>query len=408
MNRAFRKRPPFPFTNRARPDDLPCAPCITQRGTHPTYFAELRTFPGPHAIGVTGDNSFETLYGREWAVLFCDDDTFHTLQWTGADDEPPAGIESRGWNVIPDPLLTLPPLTAGVERSITAAFDQNARLIVAYEKAGVIDVTRWDPLVGEYRQNVSFAGRDPQLLIDAALADPRAYPNESDDNWSAREAFNAGVPVLFEWLPDNSWRETAIPVSDVLLFYLSTDRERVMARVQREIYGIPRLIHDFGEPVTLDHAVALAGRYQLLVSDAAGSRLPEALISDPYLGDFIINPRPADRLTPSVTAGEGEHAQRGIAHPHTHNLNLAPLPGVSTLAARIRESDQTEAPLIVTITPGASSARSNTLTRAETEAVAMTATPGTSTNRFTTLPHAGNDERISVTFAPGTSTSRAA
>ena len=299
------------------------------------YFAELRTFPGPQAIGAIGDNSFDALYGREWAVLFCDDDTFHTLQWTGVGDAPPEGLTSGGWHVIPDPLLTLPPLTAGVERSISAAFDQNARLIVAYEKNGVVEVTRWEPSEGVYKQNVSFAGRDPQLLIDAALADPRGYPTIPDDGWSVREAFDAGVRVWFEWLPDGVYRTTAIPDSDVLLFYLSLDRTVLHARVQREIYAIERTIYDFGEPVTLDHAVALSGRYQLLVSDAVGVRLPEALVSDPYLGDLIINPRHADPLT-GVVAPEGMRAETWLVNFYpTDDLSGDVLPEMVTVSAGV-------------------------------------------------------------------------
>ena len=299
--RAFRKRPPFPIPSPSRPGDLPCVPCITQRGTHPTHFAELRMFVGPQEIATTGDNSFETLFGRVWAILFCDDSTWHTLQWVGADDlDPATGITSRGWRELTDPLLTLPALTAGVQERWSAAFDQNARLIVAYENAGVIEVTRWDSGVGAYVQNVTFAGCDPQLLIDAALTDPRFYPNLEDDGWSVREAFDAGVTVWFEWLPDGVYRTTAIPDSDVLLFYLSADRERVMARVQRETYSIEREIHDFGYAVVLDHALALGGRYQLLVSNSAGAKLPQTLISDPYLGDFIINPEHADEMLAGV------------------------------------------------------------------------------------------------------------
>ena len=265
------------------------------------YFAELRTFPGPQEIAVTGDNSFETLLGREWAILFCDDGTWHTLQWADDDDlDPGEGITSRGWRSLTDPLLSLPPLTAGAERRWTAAFDQNARLIVAYERAGTIEVTRWDSPLGAYRQNVSFAGHDPHVLNDMAVTDPRGYPNLDDDGWSVREAYDAGIPVLFEWLPDLTYRRSALADSDVLLFYLSADRTTVLCRVQRETYGTARVIHDFGTPVVLDHALALPGRYQLLVSNAVGVRLPQMLVSDPYLGDFLINPRPVEVLSINV------------------------------------------------------------------------------------------------------------
>lgn len=259
-------------------------------------------FPGPQELGVTGDNTYDTLFGRAWAFLKCDDDNWFLLQWVGADDLLVEGLDSPGWKTVDEPLLALPGLVCGVQRRFSAAFDQSARLIVAYEEAGSVKVTRWDSGAGEYVQNVDFAGRDPCLLMDATLVDPRGYPSLADDGWSVRESFFAGVPVLFEWLPEPAWRETAIPDSDVLVFYLSADRERVLVRVQREVYSVERVIHDFGEAVVLDQAVALAGRYQLLVSDQVGVRLPEALISDAYLGDFLINPRVADGLAAAVAS----------------------------------------------------------------------------------------------------------
>ena len=408
QNVSRRPRERFNFPADSWVESLPCVPCITQRGSHPTYFAELRMFVGPQEIAVTGDNSFETLFGRVWAILFCDDDTWHTLQWVGTDDlDPATGITSRGWRELADPLLSLPPLTAGVQQRWSAAFDQNARLIVAYETNGTIDVTRWDATLGAYLQNVTFAGRDPQLLIDAALTDPRAYPNAADDGWSAREAFEAGIPVLFEWLPDGSWRETAIPVSDVLMFYLSVDRTRVMARVQRELYSVEHELHDFGEPIVLDHAVALLGRYELLISTSAGAKRSLMLVSDPYLGGFIISPRPVESVMVSVEAGVAEHGRRMFAGAPVHALGVTPAPGVSDSRERIVPAPAFEAPISVLASPGVSRTVSNTLTRTQEEGIMITVAPGTNASRFTTLPHAARTEAASVSVGPGVSASRA-
>ena len=286
-------------------------PCITQRGTHPTYFPEFHMFLGPQALGDTGDGGFAALFGRMWAFLHCDDDRWFLLQWVGSDHLIAEGLLSPGWKVIEEPLLDLPGLACGTQQRFTAAFDQNARLIVAYEDNERVFVTRWDDTTGDYLQNVDFAGVDPALLVDAAVTDSRGYPTLDDDDWSVREAFDAGVRVWFEWLPEPAFRTTAIPDSDVLLFYLSADRERVMCRVQREVYGTERLLHDFGQPVILDQAVALLGRYELLVSNQAGVRLPQVLISDPYLGDFIINPE-GDSPVAAGVAPEGLMAETQI------------------------------------------------------------------------------------------------
>ena len=322
--RGFRRLPPFPFPDHAWMTDLPCDPCISQRGTHPTHFAELRMFPGPQELGVTGDNRYETLFGRVWAILYCDDDTWHILQWVGSEDLPSApGITSPGWLQVTDPLLTLPEVGACVERSWTAAFDQSARLAIAYERDGLIEVTRWDASTNQYRQNVSFAGRDPQLLMDATVTDPRAYPNLLDHGWGVREAYFAGVRVLFEWLPEPAWRHTAIPDSDMLLFYLTPDRSGVRARVQQELYGTERVVHDFGEAMSLDQAVALPGAWQLLLGDAVGGKHSDALLSDPYVGGHIINPQASDELSIAAAVEDGRYFHDVIAPRDVNALDVA-------------------------------------------------------------------------------------
>ena len=328
--RGFRRLPPFPFPDAAWMANLPCDPCISQRGTHPMYFPEFHMFPGPQQLGVTGDNSFHTLFARAWAFLMCDDDRWFLLQWIGSDHLLAEGLQSPGWKVVEEPLLALPGLECGVQRRFTAAFDQSARLIVAYETDGVIEVTRWESAAQEYKQNVSFDGHDPALLIDAAVTDPIGYPNLLDDEWGVREAHYAGLRVLFEWLPEPAWRDTAIPDSDVLLFHLTPDRLGVRARVQRELYQTEHVIHDVEQDeeaegydasvqsLVLDQAIALPGRYQLLASNQAGAPLGHAvpdglvvdgaLVSDSYLGGFIINPRVTDAFVGGVTPDDAQAA----------------------------------------------------------------------------------------------------
>lgn len=234
-----KRRPPFLFSQRARPVNIPCKPVITHRETSTFYFAELCTAPGPHTIGMTGDNSFHTLFGREWLVVWCEGDLkLHAFQ----EDADVRGV----WHAITSPLPPVfdSPLPATARR-VSFAFDQSARMIVAYEDEGVIYVTRWDAGTNQYVQNVSFAGVDPAVVMDAT--------------WVGR-----------------------IPGSDVLLFYLSSDRTKVLCRVQAQTYGTEHELHEYDAPVILDRAVPLTSRYQLLLADESGEPLDHALVSSLY------------------------------------------------------------------------------------------------------------------------------
>lgn len=263
-------------------------PRVSRRVPSKTWFAELATAPGPQVIGQTGDNSYDTLFGREWL-----------LEWSVEDDRLRLYQESQThpgeWERVTSPLPPVfdSPLPATARR-VTFCFDQSARIVVAVEDEGVIKVTRWDPGSGQYVQNVTFAGADPQLFMDATLADPAGFPEE------VRAAAQAGLRVLFEWLPDGSWRESAVPDSDVVLFYLTTDRKGVRARVQRQLFQTIHELHDYAAPVILDRVSPLPGAYQLLVSDATGAPLEHALVSDPYIGDFQLAPAAEDELAAGV------------------------------------------------------------------------------------------------------------
>ena len=214
-------------------------PRVSQRVPSETWFAELATAPGPQVIGQTGDNSYAALFGREWALEWSvEDDTLRlyqeSLSHPGEWQRVTAGLPP----VFDSPL----PATA---RRVTFCFDQSARIILAYEDEGVVKVTRWDPSSNQYVQNVSFSGVDPVLVMDAT--------------WARH-----------------------IPGSDVLLFYLSTDRQSVRCRVQRETYAVEHELHQYDAPVILDRAHRLAWRYQLLLSNADGEPLDHALVSSLY------------------------------------------------------------------------------------------------------------------------------
>lgn len=212
-------------------------PAISERSPSGTHFAELFLAPGPQELNVTGDNTHAVLFGRDWMLEIDDQSRAARLYAENGD----------GWTEIIVPgHPVIGQVMPGGARRFSLAFDQAATPVVAYEDAaGIIRVTRWDAILEAYVQNVTFAGRDPCLMMDAAA-------------------------------------NVRIQDSDVLLFYLSADRQRVMCRVQRDNYGIPLEMWDAGQTVILDRAQALVARYQLLLSDATGRALSDALVSGIY------------------------------------------------------------------------------------------------------------------------------
>ena len=212
------------------------------RGTQEYVYFELSMAQGPVAIGVTGQNRLIDFIGRAWLLLLAEDMTLHLfrqLATVGQWEEVTANL----------PPVFSAPLPEG-SRRVSFAFDQAARVNVAYERNGFVYLTRWDATASQYVQNVAFAGVDPNIIFDA---------------------------VWMQWVPD----------SDVLLFYLSTDRTRLMCRVQRELYSVAREIHEYSAPVVFDRVVRAPLRYEAFASDAAGDPLlvggdGVAVISDLY------------------------------------------------------------------------------------------------------------------------------
>lgn len=248
-------------------------PRVSAREPSKTWFAELCTAPGPQVIGETGDNSFDTLFGREWL-----------LEWSVEDDHLRLYQESvthpGEWERVTTPL---PPVfdsaLPATARRVSFAFDQSARMIVALEDEGVVKVTRWDSGTSAYVQNVSFQGVDPVVVMDAT------------------------------WAGD-------IPNSDVLIFYLSADRQSVLARAQRELYAEVHELHDYGQAVILDRATPSFLRYQLLVSDASGAAREDVLLSDPY--PYLARAEAAGSGLPPVS---GVYTQVVLVEtPATHQL----------------------------------------------------------------------------------------
>src|SRR5690625_210867 len=251
-------------------------PLLSQRTPSATYFAEIFFAAGPETL-VGGSAQLPTI---PWLVCVDEQSRIVELhQWQE---------DSQGWLRVEDPDHPLIgrefPAAA---RRLSLSFDQTEHPIVAYELNNEIRVTRWDIDSNSYVQNVTFPGVDPVVFFDAAVAEAGAYRLE----------------LIVEWLPSGQWftPDQVIADSDVLVFYLSSDRLRLMCRVQRQLFQTPIELFEFDQPVILDRVVAADGRYQALISDAAGRAMPEALVSAPYIGDRALLARHADDLAAGVT-----------------------------------------------------------------------------------------------------------
>lgn len=335
----------------------------SERG--PYRYPELYLAQGPDAIGVTGANTYAELYGRPWALAL---DRSRRLRLYRGD---PAGGNYTEVTTPLDAAIFGPQLPATARR-VALAFDQTARPIVAIEYDGEIKLTRWDATEGAYVQNVSVAGHDPMLLIDAAVTDPAGWPT---GDWSVREAHAAGMGVIFRWAPDSSWRTNAITDSDVLLFYLTPDRLEVRARVQRELYATANLVHAYAAPVILDRAQAALGRWQLRVADADGEPLAQPIVSDAYLEDFIIAPNAADELDVGAAPSSSMRAELAVIESSASDeLAIAAAPesmrATGDVAIRSVGDD-----LDVSATPQGMTATSSTVTRTEDDALDVGAAP---------------------------------
>lgn len=281
LRNSFARLPPFPTSMRVRADQLVCDPRSYVRAVQvdgrALYAPMLAWSAGPVAIGETGDNSLASLTGGNWLLQVCPDGSWVLYR------EQAGVLTVVPWDDVPD-------FVSETARHPSLAFDQSARVVLAWEDEGIIKVRRWDPGANEYVENVTFAGRDPVVVLDAV------------------------------------WSES-VAGSDVLLFYLSADRERLLCRVQRDVYAVEYELWDFEAATVLDGVVALPWRYEVLVSDGHGTVLDPLLVSDLYpvlvrntitgssevtgvgaLTVIVLNPTlPADALLGAVTmTGAGE------------------------------------------------------------------------------------------------------
>jgi hypothetical protein len=169
---------------------------------------ELRLTKGPISIGEPGDGTYAELYSKDYLVFLDETGRLRVFVSTGT-----------GWAPVPDELYPQPPHPGDRIRHIGACFDQAARLVLAYELDQQVYVYQWDPITWQYVARGPFPGVDPVVIQDATIG---FYP----------------------------------PDSDVLLLHLSTDRTRLIMRVQRELYNTAHEVTTFPRPVVLDQANA--------------------------------------------------------------------------------------------------------------------------------------------------------
>jgi len=178
------------------------------------YLAEVALARGPQSIGAVGDASYGVLYGRNWAlVLDREDNKLHLYQEQGGT-----------WVEVPVPEI---PHDGREIRHISLCFDQSARHVMAYERAGQVWARQWDAVAGAFTMRGPFPGVDPVLVQDATVG---------------------------YYQPD----------SDVLLFCLSPDRKNLEMRVQRELFAVGHLIESYFTEKILDQAVGLPYQWELI------------------------------------------------------------------------------------------------------------------------------------------------
>ena len=216
-------------------------PRASQRSPSITMFAELFNTLGPPEIGIPVAGIGELLT-TPWLVLV-DEETSELHLYRQGDSE---------WLRVPvsnHPVIDQEFATDA--RRVSLAFDQLAHPAVAFEASGSVFVSQFDVLLQEYVLRPEWAGCDPVLAFDGA------------------------------WSQDT-------PSSDVVAFYLSSDRLRLLARLQRELFTIEHEIHVFPEPVILDRIETLLWRYQVLYTTVAQPHTALVLLSDWYDSQFDV------------------------------------------------------------------------------------------------------------------------
>jgi len=196
---------------------LDCPAKLYQRGNY--YGVEIDLAPGPQELGVTGAGDWPTLFSRDWLVALCQDMTLDLYQVQNG------SIELTPWDV--------QPVFGSTAEHFSLAFDQSARPVIAWQESDGVHVRQFDELLGHYVFSGPYDGTDPTLLDDAS--------------------------VMYD-----------VSVSDVILFYLSTDRLHLNYRIQSENYATEHSFYDFAQAVVVDAVDPLVYRYQVKYALASG------------------------------------------------------------------------------------------------------------------------------------------
>src|SRR5690606_26569958 len=188
----------------------------------PLWAPCLAWSPGPVELASTGDGSYGTLFGENWLAQVCQDGTWRLYKRLSNET-----LEVVPWDVEP-------PTVAISARHPTLCFDQAARPAIAWEDDEGVRLREYNEVAQSYHFVGPFPGCDPVLLTDATI----------------------------------NYR---VAGSDVVLFYLSPDRTKLMYRIQSENFATEHEHHDFGEAVVLDAQDVGSWRFQLKFADEHGT-----------------------------------------------------------------------------------------------------------------------------------------
>ena len=291
------------------------------------YFYELFLAEGPATVGDTGAGDAAALFGTNWITLIDRGDlTLHAFR------EGPLGVWTEETTGLPSSFGMALPATV---RRLSHAFDQAARIIVAWEDSGAITATRWDPGSGAYVSDVSFAGVNPCLLMQVTV-------------------------------------DGVVGGSDIWLFYQREDAPgEVFYRLQRDSYGIEYSLFSDSSIAVLDRVVALPYRFEVWVSDAYGTPL-QALVSDYY--PVAASEPLAVGIAPDAVHFMTAQLPHSEAEPVTVAMMIEPIMGVYVGDTSYRSA--VEPPLALTAAPGSAEFILEQLQDAETEPVAVAHTVG--------------------------------
>ncbi len=181
-----------------------------RNGANTGYAPEVSKTMGPVEIGYSG-GVFALLFSTPYAAR------------KEAGQVRLHRMTSSGWAYLQNL-----PTNHSTYRHISLCFDQAAQPVLAYEVPGTppsIYIRQFDPLANDYVYRGPFTGCDPVVFNDA---------------------------ITLQTTED----------SDVLLLYLSPDRQTLHMRAQRDQYSIEYTLETFPAPATLDIVTQLSYQWQ--------------------------------------------------------------------------------------------------------------------------------------------------